>query len=649
MNRNLDIYTDKLNFRSFLLIIYLLFLKKKKIRIFFYTSGASFILFKKLRLSKNIKLIDLSKLHESRIFINDNSLFKLIWVEIDNFLNEQVKEYDFKELNTFKINSCKIDKDKLFKYFKENSVFYIYYQIKLYLFSKKFSNNKETIFFLKSNPFNFQLKKFYNIKIINYFDLTFFYKKKIDTLVHERYIKIYLFSRIKIIQNLYISIKQFFLGFIAKKDLPSKNKIFIEIHQREINFNSITDLYWLKDSNLKKDSIAILFKKYHERSINELETNDIKYKQHDKLYVSKKIFVNLIKYYILILANLLNFNLHSLKKIMMYFYFIKTTYWYEIFKNENAKIFFTMDDINDDKFCKINAIELNNGLSISGHWSNFPFFQVRNVKAATIILTWGDHFRKFLFNKENYKKIYSIGYPNDHYFKFVKKNFLRNDSNDKFIVTYMDNNLQGDGFYNPNLNNIIIKNLLKLLNKYNNLTIYLKPKNKILFKKNYPHKELDKYIKKNKIKILFNIDNENEKFNPAIAAEMSDLCVGLGISTAAAEATFYGTPAFHFDNQKIINDFTINGKNKIVFNQVDNLIKGIEEQIKSKKISSSQCRKYSYNLDSFQDSNSSKRTEIIVSYLYNGLLKKESTNKLLDNLDIFIKNNSYFKKNENLI
>jgi hypothetical protein len=212
----------------------------------------------------------------------------------------------------------------------------------------------------------------------------------------------------------------------------------------------------------------------------------------------------------------------------------------------------------------------------------------------------------------------------------------------------MDNNLFSDSFYHPNLNTIIIKNFIKLLKKYENLIIYLKPKSKIWYEKRYPHKELDDFLKKNKLKILFN-EGENEKFNPAAAAAMSDLCVGLGISTASSEAIFYGTQAFLFDNQYIDNNFTKIGKNRIIFNKVEDLINSIEEQIKFKKISTKECKKIYYDLDSFQDRNSSKRTEIIISYIHNALLNKENPNELLDKLDLFIKNNPYFKENINLI
>ena len=85
MNKNLDIFTDKLNFKTFIFIAYLFFFKKKNIRVFFYTIGLSFPFFKKFKSSKKIKLIDISKFHESRFFIKNKSLFQLIWIEIEKF------------------------------------------------------------------------------------------------------------------------------------------------------------------------------------------------------------------------------------------------------------------------------------------------------------------------------------------------------------------------------------------------------------------------------------------------------------------------------------------------------------------------------------------------------------------------------------
>ena len=77
MNKNLDIFTDKLNFRTFIFIAYLFFFKKN-IRVFLH-NWIKFSFFKKFKSSKKIKLIDISKFHESRFFIKNKSLFQLIY------------------------------------------------------------------------------------------------------------------------------------------------------------------------------------------------------------------------------------------------------------------------------------------------------------------------------------------------------------------------------------------------------------------------------------------------------------------------------------------------------------------------------------------------------------------------------------------
>ena len=75
-----------------------------------------------------------------------------------------------------------------------------------------------------------------------------------------------------------------------------------------------------------------------------------------------------------------------------------TRYWVnEIFKNQNTKILFTMLDTDDDKFSKLNAIKLLNGISITSHWSNFPFCKVNNRKHADVLLAWGSHFEENIF------------------------------------------------------------------------------------------------------------------------------------------------------------------------------------------------------------------------------------------------------------
>ena len=162
MNKTLDIYTDKLSFLTVLVIIYYIYIKKKKLRIFFYTKGITFLFFNKIKNLQNVKIVDISKFHDSKVFLNNKSIFESIWIEIDDFLSNHLDYDDLNKLENLTINGKKVDKNKLLNYFKESSTYLIYFQIKLYLYSKKFSKNKDRIFFIRKNPFNKSLQQFFN-------------------------------------------------------------------------------------------------------------------------------------------------------------------------------------------------------------------------------------------------------------------------------------------------------------------------------------------------------------------------------------------------------------------------------------------------------------------------------------------------------
>ena len=85
--------------------------------------------------------------------------------------------------------------------------------------------------------------------------------------------------------------------------------------------------------------------------------------------------------------------------------------------------------------------------------------------------------------------------------------------------------------------------------------MHLKPKSKELYSKYYNFKKLKKLIDDNRVKVFFG-DNFNEKMNPAKFSSYCDLVLSLGVSTAGAEASFFGIKSFHYDtmnSQKKMN------------------------------------------------------------------------------------------------
>ena len=265
------------------------------------------------------------------------------------------------------------------------------------------------------------------------------------------------------------------------------------------------------------------------------------------------------------------------------------------------------------------------------------------------MFAWSPHFIKNNFSNFPFKKIYSLGFPSDHYFKDIKEDSNKNyNDNSKFNISYMDNDFYNDIYFGKTISRKIMKMFMRLLEKHSNLILFLKPKSKLSFenlKKKIP--SLNKYIDNKRVKVFFGI-GPNEKYNPAKLAKISNLVVGLGVSSAAAESSFFGTTSFHFDNLNLENqnNFCKKNLNKIVFNKMENLEKEINNQIVNEKMSVPENKKLHGMLDSFQDGKTGLRTALIMDLIYEKYEKLDNLDSLLAEIDILINNNKIlFKKN----
>ena len=120
----------------------------------------------------------------------------------------------------------------------------------------------------------------------------------------------------------------------------------------------------------------------------------------------------------------------------------------------------------------------------------------------------------------------------------------------------------------------------------------------------------------------------------------------MGVSTAAAESSFFGTVSFHYDNLdlKDYNRFCKEGLNQIVFNDVNSLKNAIIKQIKHNHMKIEDNKKYHEILDEFQDGKAGQRTALIIDYIYQNFNGLENLEKLFYNTDALINNNFLFKK-----
>ena len=123
--------------------------------------------------------------------------------------------------------------------------------------------------------------------------------------------------------------------------------------------------------------------------------------------------------------------------------------------------------------------------------------------------------------------------------------------------------------------------------------------------------------------------------SPAEFSNKCDLVISLGISSAGAEASFFGVKSFHYDNMELENqnEFAFNGKNKIVFNKIELLKSAIEKEINLKNHNVEENKSYHGILDNYQDGKCGERTALIIDTIFENFDTLTNLNKSLEKVE----------------
>ena len=169
-----------------------------------------------------------------------------------------------------------------------------------------------------------------------------------------------------------------------------------------------------------------------------------------------------------------------------------------------------------------------------------------------------------------------VGFVSEHSFIKMRDSSLklRNNYSGKFILSFFDNNIKNDTVFSESLLMHLVMMFIELLEKYPQLVIFFKPKRPStmkLIERKLP--VLNKLKEQKRIDTFLGVGDQIYA-SPAEIALASDLVIGQHISSAAAEAYFAGTLAFHANLVKIKhNYFAEKGLNIVVFEEVE-LLKG---------------------------------------------------------------------------
>lgn len=330
-------------------------------------------------------------------------------------------------------------------------------------------------------------------------------------------------------------------------------------------------------------------------------------------------------------------------------YACRVMFWETIYRQRGVRMLWSMHDIDPDKLAKAQAMERLDGLFMGSHWSVYPICTAVSQKCYDLLFTWGPHFIRNIFNRYPFLGVFQVGYPLDYYFKSKRPDAikLRNKYPGKFILSYQDNVMAQDLRDSKRMQLQIHRMLISLIKKNDVLVVLLKPKRRDSLEvmlRELP--DLDRYIKEGRI-ALFLGETPRTRVPPAEIGMASDLVVGLGINTAAAECYFAGTVSFHADFTHFKrNEFGNNGLDRVVFRDIESLEEAIQERITGENDlnHSDYCRYYEM-LDPFQDGQAYMRTGFIINKLQQafqqGLSREEAVKKARVEYENFLSEVSY--------
>ena len=608
----------------------------------------------------NVPLIQVDWIAQGEEKIGDTCLYEATQIRLTQVLNGWVAQDNIaKRINDF-CTEHEYNPVKFKEHLKEKAYPHVFRAVEIMVISEKISGADSSIYMIRKSPFSKLLAETLGE------DRVIFYKtllsqrlatiKREDYHYDEAFNKKYYSDRIMAISHNYlfwlsttinIIIYSLWKTIMRIKDENEKTdtNIGVEFLQKRVDMDEINDIYWLRDCGIDPATICSIEMRDYDSDSNKT-LSDLKIKRYRlcskpqeviKLIASilskkdpRRPLLPFIKYSLSTALNIFPlflfmflWNESSWLRYQEMSFICDTRLWESIYRRLNIRIVWTMSDSGAYKLSKAQALENLDGLYIGAHWSNYTMCRVDNKKCYDVLFAWSEYFIKNIFNQYPFMATFKTGYPLDYYFesKNGKAKDLRSKYPDKFILSFQDNAMGQDLLYTKGIHLQAYRMLISLMKNNDNLAVFLKPKRKnSVDKMREELPELDRYINEKRI-VVFSEDTPFAKASPALIGMASDLVIGLGLSTAAAECFFAGTVGFHTDfNGLMRNEFGKKGLNKIVFPDIASLENAIIQRMKGEdNRSCNEYRQYYEMLDPFQDGKAYLRTGFVIKKLQEAL------------------------------
>tara|TARA_Y100001970_G_scaffold286159_1_gene407665 strand:- start:28417 stop:30228 length:1812 start_codon:yes stop_codon:yes gene_type:complete len=519
-----------------------------------------------------------------------NSKSNPLRYDLEEFNANQVKKKINLVINShlYKFIKNKIP-EKYLKIYFEKKLFIEFYELSSYLILYNWHKRENSRNFNKVFLNNNNIKYFFEKKEINNFKIL--YKLNVKKNLHN-YFRYIFWKNIK--QYLYL--KNILLRFFKIKNNKDFSKKILVLYNDGHDLNKRSDLFWLKDEKIKKETLfyfqdkesmelffksEILLKKLSNSKIKsyklwDFSTNNFNYyDQQINLYISnyspKNSFEKWLKNEMIIMIN-------------------KIDYWFNFFKFVGSRIHIGQTDdgvINIIKKIALSKLEI---ISI-GKIKSYP----NNIKSLfykyycdDVFFIWGKDSFKKINNSYNDNETYIIsGFPYNinlidkkkYQLSLIKKNFRI--KNIKFSILLLDDN------FSKNLNNKQVVDSNSMFNFYDSF-FNLLIKNKdigiiIKSKKNFDLNKIENFNLKLsralKTGRLYIVNDSFGKF-PSIYSKICNITVGISIffPTALLECAIDNNKCLFYDYPNLNNlekkSFSKYSKN-IFFNNLNELIQVI--------------------------------------------------------------------------
>ncbi len=305
-----------------------------------------------------------------------------------------------------------------------------------------------------------------------------------------------------------------------------------------------------------------------------------------------------------------------------------------VFSDSNVKVHFSLME-GEQLVASTLAANVTGAVNIGNHWSNYPSVWIDHGKTHDIYFAWGPFYRQFL-ERDYYlfKYILYSGYPYDYSFKNSREKALQLQTSlrhkgAQFIISFFDEAYTKDDCFSKRNFEDIYRHLLAGLFRDPSLGLIIKPK-----RAEYYHTHLtDIFYRIKKAQGTGRCIFLNEAELPNMAAQASDLAIGLGVvNTAALEAALAGIPtvALNYGHMNF-HPFYKMGLGKIVFEDIESLMPHIRQFRDSE--SQNGFANYSYwldQIDPFKDGKASQRIGRYIKWVFDEMCQGMDKTKAIE-------------------